>query len=88
MTIAKGVKVGSHDLDTIAWQFLKSEFTTKVYCDWPIDQRVDAFLHRHGLGALADDGTVYNVLLDRVMSNIARARSLGTLPPPRRGDPW
>ena len=32
------------ELDAIAWNFLRSEFTGTIYADWPIDRRVDAYL--------------------------------------------
>lgn len=31
------------ELEIVAWGgFLRSEFTSEIYCDWPIDRRVDA----------------------------------------------
>lgn len=70
-------------LDAVAWRFLKSEFTGPIYADWPIDRRIDVFLRRYGLGALGDDGSAYEALVDRVMANMRRARLSGTLPSPR-----
>lgn len=70
-------------LDTIAWGFLRSEFTEQSYAEWPIDRRVDAYLLRHGPTDLLMDGSAYNALLDRVMANIGPALRSGVLRSPR-----
>ncbi len=70
-------------LDTIAWGFLRSEFTGQSYSEWPIERRVDAYLLRHGPTALLMDGSAYNTLLDRVMANIGPALRSGVLQSPR-----
>lgn len=88
MTAAEGTKTDESELDGIAWQFLKSEFTDRIYADWPIYQRLDAYLHHHGLGALANDGTAYDALLQRVLANIARARRVGALRALDGREPW
>lgn len=69
------------ELDAIAWRFLRSEFSTQIYADWPLDRRLDAFLLHHGPIALRDDGSAYNELLDHVMANIGPALRSGVLPP-------
>ena len=69
------------ELETIAWQFLRSEFAVQVYADWPIDRRLDAFLLHHGPTELLADGSAYNDLLDHVMTNIGPAIRNGVLPP-------
>lgn len=68
------------ELDAIAWRFLRSEFSTQTYADWPIDRRLDAFLLHHGPTALRDDGSAYSDLLDHVMANIGPAQRRGVLP--------
>lgn len=68
-----------HELDGIAWEFLESKFTGRSYADWPIDRRLDAYLLHHGLVNVMNDGTVYNALLERVMSNIGPALRKGLL---------
>lgn len=68
-----------HELDKIAWRFLGSKFTGRTYADWPIDRRVDAYLLHHGLVNVMNDGTVYDALLDSVMSNIGPALRKGHL---------
>lgn len=68
-----------HELDSIAWEFLESKFTGRSYADWPIDRRLDAYLLHHGLVNVMNDGTVYNALLERVMSNIGPALRKGLL---------
>jgi uncharacterized protein YqjF (DUF2071 family) len=69
------------ELDTIAWQFLRSEFTDQSYADWPIDRRLDAFLLHYGPTGMLADGTAYNELLEHVMTNIGPALRNGVLPP-------
>jgi hypothetical protein len=69
------------ELDTIAWQFLRSEFTGATHADWPIDRRLDAFLLHYGPTGLLADGTAYNELLEHVMTNIGPALRNGVLPP-------
>lgn len=71
------------EIDDIAWKFLRSEFTGHTYANWPIDRRVDAYLIRNGLRRLLDDGGIYSMLLDRVMSNIGAALRSGVLRPGR-----
>ncbi|PRC44046.1 hypothetical protein C6A85_000000102230 [Mycobacterium sp. ITM-2017-0098] len=72
-------------LDDVAWQFLRSEFTGDIYAQWPIDRRLDAFLLHRGFRRLHDDGSAYGALLDRVMANIASAVRIGVLTPPKAG---
>ena len=74
------VQLDPFQLDDVAWQFLRSEFTSGLYLDWPLDQRLDAFLRRHGYRKLRDNGSAYNALLDRVMANIVPALRNGVLP--------
>jgi hypothetical protein len=69
-------------LDDIAWDFLGSEFAEHIYADWPMDRRVDAFLRHEGRDDLVKDGAAYDVLLQRVMANIGRARRVGRLASP------
>jgi hypothetical protein len=66
-------------LNAIAWQFLRSEFTDQIYADWPIDRRLDAFLLHYGPAALLSDGSAYNELLECVMANIGAALRRGVL---------
>uniref|UniRef100_A0A5Q5BGD2 Uncharacterized protein n=2 Tax=unclassified Mycobacterium TaxID=2642494 RepID=A0A5Q5BGD2_MYCSS len=73
------IKPTSGQIDDVAWQFLRSEFTCSIYADWPIDRRLDAFLLHHGHRWLHDDGSAYSALLDRVMDNIAPAVRIGVL---------
>ncbi|MGV0836084.1 hypothetical protein [Mycolicibacterium thermoresistibile] len=70
------------DLDRIAWGFLRSEFTGRAYAGWTIERRIDAYLVRRGLRRIADDGAACGRLLERVMSNIGRARRRGLFPAP------
>jgi hypothetical protein len=84
MTTAGHVELTKRKLDTIAWNFLGSEFTRQIYANWPIDRRVDAYLRRQGLIDIVNDGGAYDALLERVMANIGRALRDGLLPAPHR----
>jgi hypothetical protein len=74
----------SSDLDDIACDFLRSEFTAQIYSIWPIDRRVDAYLRRLGLDDVVNRGAVYQDLIERVMANIGRALRGNQLAPPRK----
>lgn len=73
------VEMSRHELDTIAWNFLGSEFTGQVYAGWPMDRRVDAYLRHHGLIEVVHDGGTYDALLVRVMANVGRALRNGVI---------
>jgi uncharacterized protein YqjF (DUF2071 family) len=81
MTTAK-LESTPRQLEAIAWGFLESEFTSANYAIWPIDRRVDAYLHRSGLDDIINDGATYDALLQRVMANIPGALRRGVLDPP------
>ncbi|ORB28660.1 hypothetical protein [Mycolicibacterium parafortuitum] len=72
-------------LDGMAWQFLRSEFTADRYAQWPLDRRLDVFLLHCGYRRLHDDGSAYSALLERVMANLPEAVRLGVLPSPNAG---
>jgi hypothetical protein len=80
MTSTDHTEVTRDQLETIAWEFLGSEFTSQIYADWPIDRRVDAFLVHSGQADLLNDGSTYNALMERVMANIGPALRAGVLP--------
>jgi uncharacterized protein YqjF (DUF2071 family) len=82
MAPTKARELTKQDLDTIAWGFLRSEFTDQIYSDWPIDRRIDAYLEHRGLTDFAYDGSAYDELLDCVMTNIGPALRRGILEPP------
>ena len=78
MTPTEHSEVTREQLDAIAWQFLRSQFTSQIYASWPIDRRLDAFLLHYGPTELLNDG--YEELLERVMANIGPALRAGVLP--------
>ena len=59
------------DLDALTWQFLNSDYVADEYANWPLDRRLDGFLRNRGLGRLADNGDICNIILDRVMTYIS-----------------
>lgn len=65
------------DVDALAWQFLNSAYADKTYADWPLDRRLDGFLHRRGLFRIAEDGDAYGLVLERVMRDIGEASHSG-----------
>lgn len=81
MPTDRSAMTSSH-LDAIAWEFLASKFAGQTYAGWPIDRRLNAYLLHHGPAALLTDGSTYDDLLDRVMSNIGPALRNGVLPSP------
>lgn len=66
-------------LDDIAWRFLRSEFSSPIYADWPIDRRLNAYLLHQGPRRILGSGSAFEALLERVMANIAEAIRLGVL---------
>lgn len=73
------VTVKDAKLDAMAWGFLSSTYAGGHFTEWPIDRRLHAYLRHAGLRSVADDGTVFAALLDRVMANISSALDSGTL---------
>jgi hypothetical protein len=73
------------EIDTIAWQFLCSDFIRRDYWDWPLERRVDAFLRHRDRADILNDGGAYDCLVERVMANMARARADGLLDETDRG---
>lgn len=59
------------DVDALAWQFLNSSYADDTYADWPLDRRIEGFLHRRGLSRLAEDGDAQDLILNSVMAYIA-----------------
>lgn len=74
------------ELESISWDFLQSQFTGPVYAGWPIDRRLEVYLLRRGLTAVANSGTMSMALLEKVMANIGPALRRGVLHPSKPGD--
>ena len=70
MTFAGGdpLTLLDSDIDLLAWQFLDSLYVENSYGNWPIDQRVEAYLRNRGMARVADDGDIVGILVGRVMS--------------------
>ncbi|WP_406815402.1 hypothetical protein [Mycobacterium sp. M23085] len=58
------------DVDALAWQFTNSAYADDTYADWPLDRRLEGFLHHRGLSSIAEDGDAFHFVLDRVMACI------------------
>jgi hypothetical protein len=69
------------ELEALAWGFLGSPYAGKRFVEWTIDRRLQAYLRHQGMRDVANDGTLCDALLDRVMANIASALDSGTLRP-------
>ncbi|MGZ5365311.1 MAG: hypothetical protein ACXWZR_16405 [Mycobacterium sp.] len=82
MTPTEPAELTTEDLDAVAWRFLRSEFASQIYADWPIDRRIEAYLLHHEASEILRDGSSYSVLLERVMANIGPALRNGVLPQP------
>ncbi len=70
------------ELNSLAWRFLGSEFTTAIYADWPIDRCVDAYLAHHGMIHVVNNGDAYDAVLQHVLANIGPALRNGLLAHP------
>ena len=68
------------ELEALAWGFLESEFAGLVHADWTVERRIDAYLARHGMAHVVNDGDTYQAVLQRVLANIGPARRRGVLP--------
>ncbi|WP_018601079.1 hypothetical protein [Mycobacterium sp. 155] len=79
ITTAECAGLTRPQIEAVAWGFLRSEFTQRMYASWPIDRRIDAYLHHHGLQDIINDGSAYDRLTERVMANLGRARRTGQL---------
>lgn len=82
-TLISGVRpcgLSEADLDVIAWGFLRSQFTSLIYANWPIERRVDAYLAHHDMGRLLNNGDALAAVLQRVLANIGVALRNGILP--------
>jgi len=68
MSRACAVVLTDRDVDTITYDFLHSQYVEDIYSSWSLDRRLQTFLHRSGLGRVADDGDLHDLVLDRVMA--------------------
>jgi hypothetical protein len=59
------------DVDCLARQFLESAYGGDEYVNWPLDRRLEGFLEHRGLGHLADNGDIFTLICDRVMTSIS-----------------
>ena len=69
--------VADTDVDGLARQFLDSAYGSDQYANWPLDRRLEGFLQHRGLSHLADNGDLFTIICDRVMTNISCQRLHG-----------
>lgn len=79
ITTTECARLTGPQIEAVAWGFLRSEFTRQTYASWPIDRRIDAYLHHHGLQDIINDGSAYDRVTERVMANLGRALRTGQL---------
>lgn len=82
MSPTEHAELAIEDVDAVAWRFLRSEFASQIYADWPIDRRIEAYLLHHEPSEILRDRTLYSLLLDRVMANIGPALRSGVVSAP------
>lgn len=70
------------ELDAVAWGFLCSPYTGRIYWDWSLERRLDAYLRHQDREDILNSGAAYATLLERVMANLGRARRDGIIAPP------
>ncbi len=68
MARAGAVSLTDQDVDGITVDFLHSQYVEDTYGGWPLDRRLESFLRRSGLGRIADDGDLNELVLRRVMA--------------------
>ncbi len=62
------------DIDALTSAFMTSDDTEEAYAGRSLDQRLEIFLRHQGLLRLADDGDLYNIFVDRVLTYMSVAR--------------
>lgn len=67
------------EAEAIAWRFFASEFAGLRYAGWPVERRVDAYLTRHGMRGLVNDGDAYDTVLTHILTNVGPALRKGLL---------
>jgi hypothetical protein len=68
MTRAGAVSLTDQDVDTITFDFMHSPYVEGTYGAWSLDRRLESFLRRDGLGRVADDGDLHDLVRNRVMA--------------------
>ena len=48
------------EMDTIAWQFLCSPYIGRLYWDWPLERRIDAYLRHEDRSDVLNNGAAYS----------------------------
>ncbi len=75
--LGSDLMVADTDVDGLVRQFLHSAYGGDHYANWPLDRRLEGFLEHRGLGHLADNGDLFTIICDRVMTKISGRRLHG-----------
>jgi hypothetical protein len=62
------------DIDALAWDFVDSSEPAHSHPGWSIDRRVEAFLRHRDLAAVANNGDLCNILVNRILTYVGMAR--------------
>jgi len=76
---ARGIKLDERQLSSLAWDFLRSEFTGLIYADWPVDRRLEAYLTHLGMSPVVNNGDAFDAVLQQVLAKIGPALRAGIL---------
>ena len=73
------IKLDERQRDSLAWDFLRSEFTGLIYADWPVDRRLEAYLTHLGMSPVVNNGDAFDAVLQQVLAKIGPALRAGIL---------
>jgi hypothetical protein len=62
------------DIDALAREFVNSTDPAHAYPGWSIDRRIEAFLRHRDLAAVANNGDLCNILVNRILTYAGIAR--------------
>ena len=66
------------DIDALALDFLHSEQAGQPYAGASLDRRLEVYLRHCGLARVADDGDLYSILTNRVLTYFGEAQAKPT----------
>ncbi|MGB8405488.1 MAG: hypothetical protein WCE30_15605 [Mycobacterium sp.] len=57
------------EVHSLTTEFVNSGYRGAEYANWPIERRLERFLHRRGMARHADNGDLCKVILERLMTH-------------------